>query len=306
MADVMTKDGTWTFDGETIRIVPGQDRGVHRLRRVLGEIAVPLAAVARASYAPGRKAGRLQLRLRTGADPFLQVCGGRLQEDADPYQLTVENDRAAAAEYFAEEIRNALLLEGVPDTPTDRYLLPAAPVPLGANGQDGSAAFDGETVRLEWNWIADERKRATGTQRIPLAKIVGVEWHPAVGLDSGHLRFRVDPPATGSQQPQHDPYCLQLWGLRKETGTSALLAAAVVARLPHPNAPRPEALPAAAASDSPSPSAISAPGAPAAAESTDDHDVVLRRLRELGDLHRDGILDADEFAAAKAALLRRL
>lgn len=304
MSEVMAKDGTWTFDGETIRIVPGRDRGVHKLRQVVGEIAVPLTAVAGIAYAPGRKGGRLRMRLREGADPFLQVCGGRISDEADPYQLAVENDRSGAAEYFADAVRDALTLDAVPDTPLDRYLLPAAQVPLGANGQDGSVAFDGETVRLEWNWIAEEGKKATGTQRIPLAEIVAVEWHPAIGLDSGHLRFRVANPQPGtSSQPKYDPTCLLLWGTKKESGTSAVLAAAVVARLPHPNA----AAPAPTASTAAAPALEQADAPPAAAAQADaDPDVVLRRLRELGDLHRDGILDDAEFAAAKAALLRRL
>ncbi|WP_436772725.1 DUF4429 domain-containing protein [Yinghuangia sp. YIM S09857] len=304
MAELRTKDGTWTFDGDTVRIVPGRDRGVHRLRQVVGEIAVPLAAVAGVSFEAGRKSGRLRMRLREGADPFLQVCGGRISDDADPYQLTVENDWAGAAEYFADEVRDSLTLESVPDSPLDRYLLPAAQVPLGANGQDGSVAFDGDTVRLEWNWIAEERKRATGTQRIPLSEIVAVEWHPAVGLDSGHLRFRVGNPPPGSSQPKYDPTCLLLWGTKKESGTSAVLAAAVVARLPHPNAPQPTDAPSALAPGASHALGAGAPIPPGPADA--DPDVVLRRLRELGDLHRDGVLDDAEFAAAKAALLRRL
>lgn len=36
----------------------------------------------------------------------------------------------------------------------------------------------------------------------------------------------------------------------------------------------------------------------------DHHDILLRRLRELGDLHRDGVLTDEEFAATKAAVLR--
>ncbi|SMQ18382.1 hypothetical protein SAMN06272771_4832 [Streptomyces sp. Ag82_O1-12] len=34
------------------------------------------------------------------------------------------------------------------------------------------------------------------------------------------------------------------------------------------------------------------------------HDVLLRRLRELGRLHRDGVLTDEEFAMTKAAVLR--
>jgi hypothetical protein len=36
----------------------------------------------------------------------------------------------------------------------------------------------------------------------------------------------------------------------------------------------------------------------------DRHDVLLRRLRELGQLHRDGVLTDEEFARAKAAVLK--
>ena len=33
---------------------------------------------------------------------------------------------------------------------------------------------------------------------------------------------------------------------------------------------------------------------------------MLRRLRELGELHRDGVLTDEEFVMAKQAILRRL
>ncbi|RST19384.1 SHOCT domain-containing protein, partial [Streptomyces sp. WAC04770] len=38
----------------------------------------------------------------------------------------------------------------------------------------------------------------------------------------------------------------------------------------------------------------------------DDHDVLLRRLRELGELHRAGVLTDEEFSTAKQAILRRM
>ncbi len=65
----------------------------------------------------------------------------------------------------------------------------------------------------------------------------------------------------------------------------ALVAAAVQARLPHPTA---------------SPEARAA-GQPAAIAPEDDHDALLRRLRELGDLHKSGVLTDEEFATAKRA-----
>jgi hypothetical protein len=86
---------------------------------------------------------------------------------------------------------------------------------------------------------------------------------------------------------------VELWGFKKDP-LMALVAAAVQARLPHPAAaaekdvrpPRPE---------------------PAAAPTgEDDHDALLRRLRELGELHRTGVLTDEEFAMAKQAILKRM
>ena len=48
----------------------------------------------------------------------------------------------------------------------------------------------------------------------------------------------------------------------------------------------------------------SAPVAASVPAQADHHDVLLRRLRELGELHRDGVLTDEEFAATKAAVLR--
>ncbi|MHC0432465.1 SHOCT domain-containing protein, partial [Streptomyces sp. O3] len=49
------------------------------------------------------------------------------------------------------------------------------------------------------------------------------------------------------------------------------------------------------------PASASAPG-----PGGDDHDALLRRLRELGELHQSGILTDEEFATAKQAVLKRL
>ncbi|MFI8853614.1 DUF4429 domain-containing protein [Streptomyces sp. NPDC053499] len=305
MAEILQRAGAWTFDGETVRIVPGTDRQVHQLRKALGEVAVPLGAVAGIAYEPGgRKGGRLRLRLRDGADPLSQVASGRLPDAADPYQLAVEKDRTGVAEYFVEEVRNALLLAEVPDTPCDRYLLPGPPVPLTATGTDGTAAFDGEHIQLEWNWMAEQSKSSAGPRRLLLQELEGVEWTPALGWENGSLRFR--PKGTyPALKPQHDPNCLLLWGVRqtRETGGAVLLAAAVVARLPHPLAGHAaEGATGAGAGAGGAAPELSAPTPfPAAA----DHDGLLRRLRELGELHSAGVLTDDEFALAKKAILDR-
>lgn len=300
MAEIIQRAGTWSFDGQTVRIVPGTERHVHQLRKTLGEIAVPLQAVAGIAYEPGgRKGGRLRLRLRDGADPLSQVASGRLPDASDPYQLAVERDRTGVAEYMVEEVRTALLLEQIPDTPCDRYLLPGPPVPLTAAGTDGTASFDGERIQIEWNWMAEQSKTSGGPRRFALQELESVDWTPALGWESGSLRFR--PKGTHpTLKPQHDPNCLMLWGVRqaRETGGSVVLAAAIVARLPHPLAA--DAPPAGAGPQDAAP-----PGALPAAPEEADHDGLLRRLRELGELHTSGVLTDDEFRIAKKAILDR-
>lgn len=292
MAEILQKDGTWTFDGSTIRIVPGRERGGHPVRQTLGELAVPLVAVAGIACEPGRKGGRLRLRLRDGADPLTQVARGRLPEAGDPYQLRIESDRMGVAEYFTDEVRNALLLEQVPDGPTDRFLLPGPAVPLSVGAGDGTASFDGERVRLEWNWITEEGKASGGPRTLPLSEIRSVEWRPGAGLENGYLRF-ITPQASATTPAKHDPNAIELFGFKKD-GLMALVAAAVVARLPHPSGRPQDAAPAAAL-----------PTGETSDAGTSDHDALLRRLRELGELHHTGILTDEEFAAAKQAVLRR-
>jgi len=296
VAELIGKNGTWTFDGDVVRVVPGHEKDVPRLRSALGEIAVPLEALAGIAFEAGTKAknsaGRIRLRLRVGADPLVQACGGRLADDADPYQLEVPADRGGVAEYFADEVRDALSVARIPAEPADRYLIAPPSVPISAAGNDGTASFDGDTVRLEWGWLADGKKRTAGNRAWPLAALEGVEWRPAVGMDWGWIRFRVRGDAgIVSANPRLDPNCLALWGTKKESGNSAVLAAAIVGRMPHPNA-SPE-----------TPAAAELTAEPAAAS---DHDALLRRLRELGDLHRDGVLTDEEFASAKQAVLKQM
>ncbi|MGW0368218.1 DUF4429 domain-containing protein [Streptomyces coeruleorubidus] len=294
MAEIIQKDGTWAFDGDALRLTPGRDKNVSLLRRELGELVVPLGALAGISFEQGKKAGRLRLRLRDGADPLLHATGGRLTEPHDPYQLIVESDRYGVAEYFTDEVRNALLLDQVPGEPVDAYLLPGPSVPLSVSAGDATAGFDGERIRLEWNWKTEDAKAAAGARTLALTDITGVEWQPAAGLENGYLRFTVRNAPTKAP-PKYDPNAVELWGFKKDP-LMALVAAAVQARLPHParaaagdvTDARPEL---------PSPPVTSA---------EDDHDALLRRLRELGELHRTGVLTDDELALAKQAILKRM
>ncbi|CAM5696531.1 hypothetical protein SAURM35S_01139 [Streptomyces aurantiogriseus] len=161
MAEIIQRDGAWAFDGTTVRITPGLHRSVPLFRQTYGEIAVPLEAVAGIVYEPERKRGRLRLRLREGADPLLQATGGRLPDTADPYRLVVDMDASGIAEYVAEEIRHALLLDQIPKEPTKAYLLPGPPVPVSVRSSDGTVSFDGTQVRIDWADTADRVKRAT-------------------------------------------------------------------------------------------------------------------------------------------------
>ncbi|MFD9303128.1 DUF4429 domain-containing protein [Streptomyces sp. NPDC060048] len=300
MAEIIQKDGTWTFDGDAVRIVPGRDKGVGLLRQTLGEVLVPLRALAGISYEPGRKAGRLRLRLRDGADPLLQVTGGRLPEASDPYRLAVESDRSGVAEYFVDEVRNALLLDQVDPGPADSYLLPGPAVPITVGAGDGTVAFDGDRVSLDWNWTTEEAKRSGGAREFRVADVRSVEWAPSRGLENGWIRFTLAGSPATSPPPKYDPCAVELFGFKKDP-LMALVAAAVAVRMPHPAAPDPEAPP------EPKPALAPAPAADRAAEPAGagaaDHDVLLRRLRELGELHQAGILTGEEFTSAKAAIL---
>ncbi|MFI7384623.1 DUF4429 domain-containing protein [Streptomyces sp. NPDC049813] len=296
MAEIIQRDGTWTFDGEALRLVPGHDKNVSPLRKTLGEVTVPLRALAAVSFEHGKKSGRLRLRLRDGADPLLQATGGKLPDGADPYQLTVEADRYGVAEYVVDEVRTALLLEQVPASACTEYVLPGPAVPLSVSAGDGTASFDGEHVRLEWNWKTEDAKASAGPRLLALADIAAVRWQPAVGLENGCLRFVVRSSPTKAP-PKYDPNSIELWGFKKDPLT-ALVAAAVQARLPHPGAGP-------ATPQEPAPHPALAPD-PAPAPPEDDHDALLRRLRELGELHRAGVLTDEEFTAAKGAVLKRL
>lgn len=316
MAEIIQRDGTWAFDGSTLRITPGRHRSVSLFRQTNGEVSVPLEAVAGIALAPDRRRGCLRLRLREGADPLLRATGGRLPDAADPYRLSVAADRCGVAEYVAEEIRRALLLDRIPREPTRTYLLPGPPVPVSVRSSDGTVSFDGAQVRIDRADTSDRVKRATGPRIVGLGALARVEWLPNSGSGDGFLRFVTREAPSCGPPPEKDPYALDLWGSARRDLLTALIATAVTARLPHPSA---------GSGDPEAPSAAKAPGTtetPGAAEAprtragarrplptavrrpAGHHDVLLRRLRELGELHRGGVLTDEEFARTKAAVLR--
>ncbi|MFJ6573082.1 DUF4429 domain-containing protein [Streptomyces sp. NPDC091292] len=299
MAEIIQRDGTWAFDGATVRITPGLHRSVPLFRQTYGEVAVPLRAVAGVALEPERKRGRLRLRLREGADPLLYATGGRLPDTADPYRLLVEGDRAGVAEYLADEIRQALLLEEIPPDPTTGYLLTGPQVPVSVRSSDGTVSFDGTRARIDWSETSDRVKRATGPRIIELADLVGVEWLPNSGYENGFLRFLTRETALSKLPPEKDPYTLDLWGSARRDLLTALVATAVTARLPHPSTRAAESA-ANGKRIGPEP----ADRVPVPEQTPENHDVLLRRLRELGALHREGVLTDEEFAETKRAVLR--
>ncbi|WP_210572890.1 DUF4429 domain-containing protein [Streptomyces sp. GESEQ-4] len=292
MAEIIQRDGTWAFDGSTVRITPGLHRSVPLFRQTYGEVAVPLEAVSGIVFEPERKRGRLRMRLREGADPLLQATGGRLPDAADPYRLVVDIDRSGVAEYVAEEIRRALLLDQIPSDPAKTYLLPGPPVPVSVRSSDGTVSFDGTQVRIDWSDTSDRVKRATGPRIINIGDLEQVEWLPNSGYEDGFLRFVTRETVFSKLPPEKDPFALDLWGSARRDLLTALVATAVTARLPHPSTRT--------GSDYADRRQLTAAVPPQA----DHHDVLLRRLRELGELHRDGVLTDEEFAMTKAAVLR--
>jgi hypothetical protein len=174
---------------------------------------------------------------------------------------------------------------------------------VSVRSSDGTVSFDGAQVRIDWADTSDRVKRATGPRIIAVGDLVQVEWLPNSGYEDGFLRFVTRETVFSKLPPEKDPFALDLWGSARRDLLTALVAAAVTARLPHPSLrageriDRPPQLTAAAGPGS-------APVTASVPAQADHHDVLLRRLRELGELHRDGVLTDEEFAATKAAVLR--
>ncbi|RFU86008.1 DUF4429 domain-containing protein [Streptomyces triticagri] len=292
MAEIIQRDGTWVFDGELLRISPGLHRSVPLLRQSYGAITVPLEAMAGITFEPERRTGWLRVQLRDGADPLLQATGGRLPGLTDPYRLAVDTSHGAVAEYIAQEVRRTLLLEQIPDAPTSGYLLPGPTVPISVRCSDGTVSFDGYRIRIDWSDTSDRIKRVTGPRIFGIDALTGVEWLPNTGTEEGCLRFLTKDSAFSKLPPEKDPYALDLWGNPRKDMLTVLVATAVTARLPHPSGRS-----ASGERDGPA-------TGPRQAREPADHDVLLRRLRETGALHREGVLDEAEFALVKGAILR--
>ncbi|CAM5684370.1 hypothetical protein SRIMM317S_03424 [Streptomyces rimosus subsp. rimosus] len=205
----------------------------------------------------------------------------------------MDPDRTGVAEYFADEVRQALLLDQVDTGPADRYLLPGPAVPLSAAGVDGTATFDGETVRVEWRWNTSESKKQASARTYPSpiwrAWSGGPPsaWNPAICASAPRERHR-RPSRSTTRTPSNCGASRRRAGRRRcsrrRWRCGCRIRRVGARRRMHP--------------------VLEKAAGTGGGSGREDADVLLRRLRELGELHKDGILTAEEFATAKAAVLR--
>lgn len=289
MEEVNGHHAIWRFDEKTVRIGFGAGRKVPQLYKSLGRCEVPLAAVREVDFDPGdRKRGwRLRMRMVEGADPYspLDTTG----KASTPLLLTGPHDRELVTEYFAERLtESARYARQTLETPLDpgevaRGLVPRPP--LQVRTAEGSASFDGERVRLQWDgWMASTAKEREQSREYRLSEMESIEWVPQVDFDEGFLRvvLRGVSLSEGTSR-ENDFFSLVSHGLKGSDET--LLMAATVN------------------------SHIGSAWEPAELEATtsaDGDDAIFAKIRELGRLHAEGLLTEDEFNTKKVQLLDRI
>ena len=291
MEELRGHHGTWRLDEERIGVLFGTGRKVPSLYRALGHCSVPLAAVAAVDFDRGdRKRGwRLKLRLHEGMDPYGRL-GAPGRETLTPLLLTGPHDQELLAEYFADQIAASARLtretEGRPD-PVEVAQGLVASLPLQARTGEGSVAFDGSRVRLQWDgWFASTVKSQEKTREYQLSEIEEAKWYPQVDVTEGYLRIVLRgvtiPEAT---ELSNDFFTLVTHGTKGSEET-LLLAATVNAHLQRTGRPQ-------------EPAAPPEPGG-------DSGEAIFTKIRELGRLHDEGLITEEEFSAKKAELLARL
>ncbi|RBQ18342.1 hypothetical protein DP939_20975 [Spongiactinospora rosea] len=301
MDELQGKTATWQFDEEKVVIRYSTRWRTHALLKVLARCEVPLPAVAAVEFASaGKKGWRLQLRLRERADPYAAV-GPLLAEKGQPFLLTGGPDTELVAEYHADQMR--LLADaarlGDGRRPPEEYALGLVPpVPLHIQTSEGSARFDGQTIRLEWSDDASFRKSRKRRMEYALTDIRRMDWFPQKSLDEGYLRIVTwdEDTGAGSAKPSKDFTCLLTEDSAKQDAWTLVMAATVTAHLwaataGHALNPQTETA-----------QLTTGPGTVADADARSVYD----RIRELGRLHKEGMLTDEEFTSKKAELLNRL
>ncbi|WP_017592660.1 DUF4429 domain-containing protein [Nocardiopsis potens] len=312
MSELSGDQGVWRFGEDGLRIEYADKWGVHRLLRAVGACTVPFAAVASVDFhaGKGRRKWRLEVRLVEGADPFLMSAGA--EDDAPPFVLTGPAPGALLAEYHADQLRAAAdgaRLAGPAADPGEvaRSLVPG--LPFKAQTLEGEAVFDGETVRLSWPRLMYSADKWRQKSRIlPAERILRAEWQEPGISGYGGVRFllREDADVSAALPVYRDTAALTSM-TTKEHVRVRLLAAVANAHLAAGTAAG--AVPPGAGGEPAALEAAPPPGAPAGAggeAARRDAEEVFRRIRELGRLHEEGLLTAEEFAAKKTELLDRL
>jgi hypothetical protein len=283
MGDVLAGfHAAWEFESDSVLI--RYERGIRtpKLFQALGERRIPLDALAGVTLTPGRR-GTVVLRAepRAGADPLMEAAADQLKESCDPYRLVLPADKETLAEYYADELRARLKLDG---EPAERFLVPAPEVPLQFKAYDGKASFDGRTVRFRWFWTgASTAKWKAGDQSFAVSELSGVEWRSPEVLE-GYLRLLRGEaaPVQADQDPAAVVFGLGYGPVHESLPFAAAVLAAVRDR-----------------------SAVPAVSAAAAAPRRDPADIA-ERIRHLGELHQAGLVTDEEFSVKKAELLAEL
>src|SRR5690606_19491527 len=284
MHELQGHQGVWRFDGETISIHYRTGWRADPFLTALGQCHLPVAALSQVEFTPcgvRGKSWRLQLRLHDRVDPFSAV-GAALTGRGHPFVLTGDSRTELLAEYYADQFSAAAeTARGTDPVPAEQLatrLVP--PLPLHVQVAEGTAFFDGETVRVVWSgWAAGSRKRKNQRREFPLPTIRSVEWTPSDGWNEAYLRVVThDSGSTPVTKPGKDLNCLLTDSSRKEEGRMLLMAATVTAYLWARESAAPAPLTAGAEGPGQLGAGTDAP-VPSAAEKT-----VYDRIRELGRL----------------------
>ncbi|MET9292584.1 DUF4429 domain-containing protein [Streptomyces sp. NPDC003077] len=291
MGDVLAGfHAVWEFESDSVLI--RFERGIRRpkLFQALGERRIPYEALSSVEVSEGRR-GTVVLRAtpRPGADPLMEAADGQLKEDSDPYRLVLPVERRLLAEFYADELRDALGPEAA--TPAPAHMVAAPEPPLHFKAYDGKASFDGSAVSFRWFWTgASSAKWKSGDQRFAVGELAGVEWR-SPEIFNGHLRL-VERGTEGQRNgaADQDPAAV-VFGLGYGPVHESLPFAAAVLQAvraePVRNAP------------------IRKP-VRVAREVRRDAAEIADRIRQLGELHQAGLLTDDEFSTKKAELLAEL
>ncbi|MDI2031396.1 DUF4429 domain-containing protein [Saccharopolyspora sp. TS4A08] len=287
-------NATWVFEHDRIEINYSSGLGHPRLLRKLKHRTIPYHAISRATAAGGDGHPQLTLHLRPGADPLTEVAAGQLADDSEPNQIELEPNQQELAAYYADHINDHCDLNPDSDALAPRFLVEVDQSPRRLKGYDGEASFDGSAVEFQWHPDASRVKHRSPKRRHELTELVGVEWVKP-GLTSGH--FLLVPHGDRAEAPPADNIRALLFGFGFGTTANSLPFAAAVLAAIRQAQPELTALGAA-----PEPRML--PGAPQRPEMSREE--ILATIRELGQLHADGILTQQEFEAKKRELLDRL